>query len=376
MPEIISCPNCSRKLRVPDDMLGRQVKCPGCSKIFVAAADTGEAVQAEPSRRPQPPSRPRDEDEEDRPRRRSPRDEEEYEEDDRPRRRRMEDEDEEDRPRLSQEESEGWGRVRGGLGMVATSFFILIGTTIFTCVGAVIGLMMLGISVAKMSESEVATSLGGLTFVVIIFLLGMVATSVFQLLGYGMCLSVPPRAGAKPFALASLGLGLLGVALVLTGIGVQVFLLHAVITGNSAAAQTAFLLGNFHGWGLVNLVGWLCFWGGLTTFAFFLRSAVIAVRKPGMAVSMLVLGIVGGAIVLGLFTGALLQHLALSQGINTVTTGNPATAPNAIRETNTLASMGNLCGCTNAILLLGWIIWYIISVFQVRGVVDRYIRGR
>lgn len=36
--EIISCPDCSRKLRVPDNLLGKQVKCPSCGKTFTAEA--------------------------------------------------------------------------------------------------------------------------------------------------------------------------------------------------------------------------------------------------------------------------------------------------------------------------------------------------
>src|SRR5437899_1406496 len=38
MPELIQCPSCDRKLRVPDNLIGKKVKCPSCSKTFVAAA--------------------------------------------------------------------------------------------------------------------------------------------------------------------------------------------------------------------------------------------------------------------------------------------------------------------------------------------------
>jgi hypothetical protein len=36
MAEIISCPQCARKLRAPDDLLGRPVKCPTCGTTFTA----------------------------------------------------------------------------------------------------------------------------------------------------------------------------------------------------------------------------------------------------------------------------------------------------------------------------------------------------
>jgi predicted Zn finger-like uncharacterized protein len=41
MPEIVSCPECGRKLKVPDDFLGKKVKCPQCSKTFTAEAESG-----------------------------------------------------------------------------------------------------------------------------------------------------------------------------------------------------------------------------------------------------------------------------------------------------------------------------------------------
>lgn len=34
--EVISCPDCSRKLRVPENLLGQMVKCPGCGVTFTA----------------------------------------------------------------------------------------------------------------------------------------------------------------------------------------------------------------------------------------------------------------------------------------------------------------------------------------------------
>lgn len=42
MPSMVRCPACNRKLRVPDDMLGRDVRCPSCSAQFVAALEPEE----------------------------------------------------------------------------------------------------------------------------------------------------------------------------------------------------------------------------------------------------------------------------------------------------------------------------------------------
>jgi predicted Zn finger-like uncharacterized protein len=36
MPEIIACPECGRRLRVAEDLLGQAVKCPSCQATFTA----------------------------------------------------------------------------------------------------------------------------------------------------------------------------------------------------------------------------------------------------------------------------------------------------------------------------------------------------
>jgi DNA-directed RNA polymerase subunit M/transcription elongation factor TFIIS len=87
---IIACPTCSNSLKVPEELLGKKVKCSACRAIFRAeAAPAAEEKRdnEERSRRrgPDPDSRIAEEDE-DRPRRRRQREEEDDDEDDRPRR--------------------------------------------------------------------------------------------------------------------------------------------------------------------------------------------------------------------------------------------------------------------------------------------------
>jgi predicted Zn finger-like uncharacterized protein len=64
MPEQIRCPSCNAVLRVPDDLLGQQVKCPKCQETFTAAlepaaepegivADLPTPTRRRPSRRPE-----------------------------------------------------------------------------------------------------------------------------------------------------------------------------------------------------------------------------------------------------------------------------------------------------------------------------------
>lgn len=112
MPEIVSCPDCERKLRVPDNLIGKKVKCPGCGVMFTALVSGGGAIikKEKPAEVEPIVESPRgrrvveeEEDEEDVPRSRNRRrrdDDDEDDDDDRPRRRRRdEDDDEDDRPR-------------------------------------------------------------------------------------------------------------------------------------------------------------------------------------------------------------------------------------------------------------------------------------
>jgi predicted Zn finger-like uncharacterized protein len=75
MPINTDCPSCNRKLRVPDELLGKKVKCPTCGTVFQADESTtpapaGPAEAEEPvasapvEERPVPDQRPgTDEDE-------------------------------------------------------------------------------------------------------------------------------------------------------------------------------------------------------------------------------------------------------------------------------------------------------------------------
>jgi hypothetical protein len=120
MAEVIVCPECDNKMKIPERLLGKKVKCPNCKAVIDTEApeEAEEAEEVEErrvtSRSSRSRARDRDEDEV-RPRRR--RDEED--EEDRPRRRRREEEDEdeeEEAPRRAKKgrdprEVLGWARL-------------------------------------------------------------------------------------------------------------------------------------------------------------------------------------------------------------------------------------------------------------------------
>ncbi len=49
MPVVVNCTKCQKKLKIPDELLGKKVKCPTCSAVF-----TAEASEAVAEDRPAP----------------------------------------------------------------------------------------------------------------------------------------------------------------------------------------------------------------------------------------------------------------------------------------------------------------------------------
>lgn len=48
MATTVHCPQCSRELRVPDELIGKKVKCPACSTTFMASVAGPEAAAPSP----------------------------------------------------------------------------------------------------------------------------------------------------------------------------------------------------------------------------------------------------------------------------------------------------------------------------------------
>src|SRR6266496_139297 len=53
MPINTKCPTCKRTLEIPDELMGKKVRCPSCKVVFLATAD-GSPAKTDSSR-PQPP---------------------------------------------------------------------------------------------------------------------------------------------------------------------------------------------------------------------------------------------------------------------------------------------------------------------------------
>jgi hypothetical protein len=58
MPILINCPSCGRKLRVPDELLGKKVRCPGCQTMFAGTPEPAAPVPAAATTAPADPPAP------------------------------------------------------------------------------------------------------------------------------------------------------------------------------------------------------------------------------------------------------------------------------------------------------------------------------
>jgi predicted Zn finger-like uncharacterized protein len=48
MSSVIACPSCQKQLKVPDEYIGRNVKCPGCKETFTAQVEAKSAPPPAP----------------------------------------------------------------------------------------------------------------------------------------------------------------------------------------------------------------------------------------------------------------------------------------------------------------------------------------
>ena len=53
MPLLTSCPQCKRKLKIGDDAVGKNIKCPGCATVFAAKAGAPPQSQEQSGEKPQ-----------------------------------------------------------------------------------------------------------------------------------------------------------------------------------------------------------------------------------------------------------------------------------------------------------------------------------
>jgi hypothetical protein len=430
MPEVVTCPKCQRKSRVPDNLMGKRVKCPGCNEVFTAEAgpappppkpqrkadeDDRETYRTEDEPRRRRRSDDDDEDERvsDRPRRRGRDDEDE--EDDRPRRSRTREDDEDDervtrrRGRYGRDDYEDeddededddrprgrrrggvaadWLRIHRGLGLVLAAIILNVVLSIvlvigmFAVMGAAFGAMAgpppAGPGGAAGKAAGGAVALGaGIIILGILAILGSLVALGLKITGHAFCLPSPTAYGSKGLAVATL-------VLVLTHLGCQI--LNWIISFASLGAQGLQAVANPMGAGaaanvLATIIGWigiLAAAGAFYVFLFYMRSLAQVTGYDGLARNIVIYAIttvaasVGLCLVscAGIAIAAGMAGAAAAQQQQGGGVGNPGAAIAG------MGALGLVCGGVWVLYFLGMFIWYIVILVQTRGAVATRLRG-
>jgi hypothetical protein len=380
MPTLVACPNCKRKLRVPDDLVGRKVKCPGCQEPFTADAGGAETLALRPEKpregrvadRPMPPEG-RDEEERVRARPRPGGDEED--EDD-------EDDFEEEEPRKPLPPA-NWWRVRGAFSLLLASALTYVGAFLLYLGGSCILGLSVGMAAAKAGGGGPPppdAMMSGIMVLVGLLLSAILIGFVLGLIGHFVALASPRAHGAWALAVAILVFTLVGLLLTIVpwALGALTGDLQGMMMGGMGNPMFAGM-GGMPGvpqWvttlnlilGLINnvlsFVGWFL-------VGFYVRAIARCVGEPSLAGSakgwMILLGVfttlavVTGGVFFVVFKDLLANPQAQAQGPPPMGGGFFA-----------FLGMGCLLGIVGVALM----IWYIIMLAHARNAISSRAAAR
>ncbi len=432
MPVIVSCSDCAKKLRVPDNLLGKKVRCPGCGNMFTASADgqaddeaarsatdvedraeaiadrrpvaaparEGEDEDSRQRRRGGAPARGGDEhedrsrrrrEEDDRDDRRSRREEDDRiarrEEDDRRDRRdeddrrdrRREEDDRRDRrdegaPSKAEQERAGWRKVRLGLTLV------IFGAIAYL---AFHGAMLLGGGIFMLTGVALLDSLfsGGIS--------GGQALGGAVAMGIGLMVFLSVMG---LFRLAETGLRLTGMGICLAvpnrkdsfankGLIIAAFACAATYALLQAAqlAWSAHAMGSFGA--LLVLVsggyGWLGYAGHvlgiawLIVFLIFVRSVCVTLKDKEAAKTVMAV-LIAWAVWYGLT--AIVGMVAVCGGVAAGASAMTSrTAGGAATSIGTYAVIIGILVTITYLGMLGLHVWYVLVLVRVRNLVEQHL---
>jgi hypothetical protein len=371
MPRIITCPDCGRKLRVPDELVGKKVKCPDCNVKFTGGITTKPGVKAKtiPARDDddeddqrvataplgKKAGRAKDDEDDERPRRRKKgrrRDEEDLDQD-------------EDRPSRrsgAEERRKGWKMSLLGLNLLVYAVYTYLGTIAIALLGCVT-LMLIG--AAGIASMDADTALGsmmgagiGMIILYIVLGLGSLATTVLQTTGNGFCMAIPTKEGTgrKPLAIATFCCicGMIVLQLMSCGL-LFVFRGRGQVLGQ-----------------VIGLSPTLVFIGYFVCYMLFLRAVAVAMQEPDLAKQCLIYMIT----VLGLavLMPVLWCLIAIFSGLAMFGVAANTQSPEGMAGgMGAFFVLGMIC---NLILVCVWIalvIWYVVLIHRVRNAVRDYV---
>jgi hypothetical protein len=394
MPQIIRCPDpaCGRKLRVPDDLMGKKVRCPGCGVMFQAVA-AGEDPVEDPIEVEAPAGKGRAAARDDRfadaplsGRRPAPREEDDY---DRPRRRRRDDEEEDYRrgPRSRYEDDyedegpsvrarkAGWNKVRIGIHLVMIGTWVALAGIFLGGMGLLLGVVLLGGAAftAGNSGGDIAQGGAGLVLMVVglaAYALCNFAEVVLRLVGYGLCMAVPPKrdTGLKPLAITAFALAAAHALFSLVGGFVSGF---ANGLSSSFGQRSGGMPGGMLS-GANSLLVWALAIASFVVFIIFLRSVTLAVRARHLSNGPITVLIVFACFyVLGGFIGGILVFAAFGSAFLALSS---KTADGAATTMGAMAVIAIIVLALLGLVYMGLQVWFVMVLQKIRDAVDAYRR--
>jgi predicted Zn finger-like uncharacterized protein len=364
MALVTQCPNCDRKLRVPDEYLGKRVRCPACKEIFTASTSAETSPASEESlRKPVAPRSAEYEEEQPRVRRRQELPPDDNEDDDQYDEEPEEssDEDEPEPERRPRRRRDDWLKVQNGVSLVLVSISIILLTI-------PAGMVASGIAAAAQAPppgggpGQFQARQIGFNIGLWIGLVMGLASEAAALVGYFFCLSAPPKYGAKTLAT---------VCLVLGGASVVAVVLVFVLTLANVIQPGGLTMGA----SAVDMVRGLLALSKFFVFLFFLRAIAKLLREESLGRRTGYLIILNGVFLLGLVV--LILIVVLSVGALGVAAQQQGADPQAGRQLAAGFAGGFLaiaaCGCGELILGLTSFVWYIVTLIQTRSAIARYV---
>ena len=357
MPEIIACPDCGRKLRVPDDLLGRKVKCPGCSINFTASVigDAPPPLPQQVGTEPRGGRKKADRYDDDPPRRRRDRDDRDDVDDEAG-------DDDGDSPRSLRAT---WKKVRSGISFIIISIWVYLGAIGVFIIGMLFLTGMGADSAFRGNFSGAASAGAGMIALGLFVQVANLASMGLRVTGYAFGMAVPPKRNnaVRGLAIATFITGAANAALALLLLIITMIQNMDAVAGNFSFTALA----GGGSLGPLMLIEWLTWVGASIVFLFYLRSLCLSIRKDNVASTVTTYMISVGSLGLVVF---LLWIFIFGVAVLGIGSSSVQTA----RSAGGMAIIG--CGLMGiaSLAALGLFIWYIVILHQIRGVVDSYIR--
>jgi hypothetical protein len=379
MPEIVSCPECERKLACPHEYVGRKVRCPGCSGLFKAAPAPEDDVEVRPATRTAggrddrigtapagrgPALRRRDEEEdEDHPRR--------YDEDEGPR---------------HDKERQGWKMARLGWLFVSIAGWTKLAYWLVMLIGVSLLLLIVGTAIFSAASSAssgdpnavrsagvgaagaaVGGALGMLVLMIVLGLIALVEIAL-RLVGLGLGMMVPAKrgTGTKGLAIAAFAVSAFVVLLVLLR---MVF--GSIFSGFSNMGRADMLFAMMGaGGGFLGLTSPLFQLAGYILTLLTLRSTAVRVREEAAAKQLISL-----MIAWGVWGFACVAAVVLFVVGFWATLFSAASSGSATGVGTSFGVFGFICIAAMGLISLLWAglyVWYLMLVQKVRRAMVRY----